>query len=45
MPEAMSARAYATACSYSWDDATDRLLRALDTALERDKRGELKPRL
>jgi len=43
--EAMSARAYATACSYSWDDATDRLLRALDTALERDKRGELKPRL
>lgn len=40
--ETMSARAYATACSYSWDDATDRLLRALDTALERDRRGEPK---
>ncbi len=37
---AMSERAYATACSYSWDDATDGFLAALDLAIERHKRGE-----
>jgi len=42
---AMSARAYATACSYSWDDATDRFLGALDVAIERHKRGELDARV
>jgi glycosyltransferase involved in cell wall biosynthesis len=42
--EAISARAYATAGSYSWDDATDGLLRALHTALERARRGELTTR-
>jgi glycosyltransferase involved in cell wall biosynthesis len=41
---AMSAQAYATACSYSWDDATDDFLRALELALEREKRGELSRR-
>jgi glycosyltransferase involved in cell wall biosynthesis len=39
--EAMSERAHVTASSYSWDDATDGLLHALDLAIERDKRGEL----
>ena len=42
---AMSAQAYATASSYSWDDATEHFLRAIEVALERDKRGELNRRL
>jgi glycosyltransferase involved in cell wall biosynthesis len=41
---AMSEQAHATACSYSWDDATDRFLGALDMAIERHKRGELDAR-
>jgi glycosyltransferase involved in cell wall biosynthesis len=38
---AMSARAYAIASSYTWEDATDRFLAALDLATERARRGEL----
>jgi glycosyltransferase involved in cell wall biosynthesis len=39
--QAMSARAYATASSYTWDDAADLFVAALDLARERAARGEL----
>lgn len=37
----MSDAAYATASSFTWDDATDLFEQALEFAIERDKRGEL----
>jgi glycosyltransferase involved in cell wall biosynthesis len=37
----MSDAAYATASSFTWDDATDLFEQALEFAIERNKRGEL----
>lgn len=39
---AMSDAAYATARRYSWDEATDLFERALERAVERSGRGELR---
>jgi glycosyltransferase involved in cell wall biosynthesis len=39
----MSNAAYATATSFTWDDATDLFEKALELAIERDRIGELPP--
>ena len=39
--QAMSAKAYDTACSYTWEDASRQFGEALDLAIERKKKGEL----
>jgi glycosyltransferase involved in cell wall biosynthesis len=43
--KAMSESAYRTATRYDWDEATDLFEKALDTAVDRNRRGELAVRL